>query len=176
MSKKNDSQPTGGHEDAATPSSTMVSVRFSEEELAQVKQAAKDRPLAAFIRKSALHASVEAINADHGSNRKTIQEMADAVANRIKGVGDLLEVESVGPIHGPDDWSTGVSYAEKYDGVDPIGGGISVTIRAPKEGSVAQLISIIENANHAFSEALMNALHQEEVDPGFQPAIKKVSE
>ena len=41
MSKKNDSKPTVGHEDAATPSSTMVSVRFSEEELAQVKQAAK---------------------------------------------------------------------------------------------------------------------------------------
>lgn len=173
MSKKKDSKPTVGHKGAAPPSSTMVSVRFSEEELAQVKQAAKDRPLAAFIRRSALHASVEAINADHGNNRKTIQEMAEAVANRIKGVGDLLEITYRG--NGSDgDEVVSTTYADHYS-TDHIYGD-HVIVRAPSEAKVTQLIAIIENATHAFSEALINALDEDEIDPGFQAAVKKAAE
>ena len=175
MSKKRDSKPTVCHKDAAPPSSTMVSVRFSEEELAQVKQAAKDRPLAAFIRRSALHASVEAINADHGNNRKTIQEMAEAVANRIKGVGNLLQITSERQM-GPDGDKDVVSthYADHYS-TDHINGD-HVIVHAPSDAQVTQLIAIIENATHAFSEALINALDQDEVDPGFQAAVKKAAE
>ena len=172
MSKKNDSKPNGGHEDAA-PSSTMLSVRFSEEELAQVKQAAKDRPLAAFIRKSALHASAEAINADHGSNRKTIEAMAKKLADRIKGIGPLLKVGSFAQIE-EDEWDVVYRYTDGYGDASPESD--SITVRPADKESVAELIAIIENASNSFCEALITALHQEGDDPGFQPAIKKVAE
>ena len=172
MSNKNDSKPNGSHEDAA-PSSTMLSVRFSEEELAQVKQAAKDRPLAAFIRKSALHASAEAINADHGSNRKNIEAMAKQLANRIRGIGKLLQVNSFTQIN-EHDWDHVSTYCSMYGGEDPLQD--SVEVRPAKKESVAELIAILENASISFCEALITALHQEGDDPGFQPAIKKVAE
>ena len=168
MSKKNDSQPTGGHEDAASPSSTMVSVRFSEEELAQVKQAAKDRPLAAFIRRSALHASVEAINAAHELNGQMIQQVAKEVACRIRGVGDLLHVYEL----------NGVDVSETFCtswGDIPMSG-LEIEPRKIENGTLSQLLSILEEATHPFVEQLLIALKSDGENTGFKAAIKKDAE
>ena len=181
MTKKKASKTTKTNEKPAANSTTVLSVRFSEEELEYVKQAAKLKgiPPATFVRKSATQASIEIINAmSDQKQRFALEKLAMAIAKHLKGKG-LLQITSIEPHeHGGIDYVTrnASSYGCIEDPEDPTFSRPQVIPKPLNKQDMAQLLLAIQHAAHPFIEALSDSLQKdlgEEGDPIFMPAISK---
>ena len=165
------------------PSGTVVSVRFSNDELAYIKQAAKleKMPSASFVRKSALRMAIEQINGlSDPKQEEALAKLAAKIAGRIIGKGDrLIELTTfTGP---PDDQYS----AEESEYVTQITPGDDyhfdcISIRRLEEKDLKELLLAIQLASHPFADALEVALkslsnqEQKEEDEGFKPTITDV--
>lgn len=159
---------------------TVISVRFSSDELDRIKQAARvaQVPSATFVRKSALQMAVETINGFSDPKQElALSKLAQKIANRIAGKGDLIELTNfdVDPSGEPEMRTSYIDGIYPYEEQKP--SFEILEVRGLEAKDKEQLLLAVQLAAHPFVQALESALkaifngEQMDEDVGFQPTI-----
>ncbi len=158
-----------------TPSTTVLSVQFAEEELERIKEAAAipEQPPASWVRQAAVGASIQTINASQTpTQQRAIADLSKQIAHHLlKGdvlIGDVIDE---GPELG---WQQrrSASYTE--------GGGYLEVEAAPIDDRTKRnLLRALEYAAGPFATSLIDAIVQlqtSEEEKDFIPVITRESD
>lgn len=170
MAKKKTAKST-----AESSSTTVLSVRFSEEELERIKEAAAilEQPPASWVRQAALNSSIQTINASQTpTQQRAIAEISKQVAQHLfKGQVRISEIDHMDP---SSEWTHRAS--SSY--VDNIHGCLEVEALPMTERTRRNLVRALEHAAAPFAASLLDAIAQiqaGEEDQDFIPVITRDS-
>lgn len=181
MTNKKSSKAPKTRQKPAKKSTTVLSVRFSSEEIDHLKQAAKlkGEATATFVRKTASKSSVETINAmSRPAQSNAIERLAKEITKQLMGQGQVCvsQIVQVGPSKYDEVDSRMDIYSEFAPEDDPRGGA-KVAPCAVSESDMKQLMMALQHAAQPFSEALQKAILESQSvgddsdDSDFKPII-----
>lgn len=169
MAKKKTAKST-----AESSSTTVLSVRFSEEELVQIKEAAAilSQPPATFVRESACRTAVELINAGRTPKQaRALTEVAREVTQHFFGKGKVKVEEA--DFDGRRGGEPKVEYLPEY-GTDF--GELKVTPAPLGDDKLRNLTRALQHASRPFAAALLGEIEKAQAgddDADFIPVINQ---
>ena len=180
MAKKKASQRSKANKKPSPKSTSVLSVRFSTEETAHIKEASEleEVAVATFVRNAAAKEAIGVINAKRSPRQSfAIDRLSKEVAKHLKGQGswtrDYTDIGENGP------------YRDSVTNSGPIvedsgfGDENITAITGLDDKHMRQLVAVLTDATQYFAEVLANDLLRQVDDPteeeGFTPIITSSS-